>query len=89
MNNLSDKIIWKSLKEGNPEAFEVLFKTFYPRLFNYGFKISRNTIITEDSLQDFFVYIYEHRQNLSDLDTIAPYLFASYRRFIIKVIQKN
>lgn len=89
MKNLSDKLVWKSLKEGNKEAFEVLFKTFYARLFSYGLKISKNTALTEDSLQDFFIYIYEHRQNLSDLDTIAPYLFSSYRRFIIKMLQKK
>ena len=89
MKNLSDTLVWKSLKEGNTEAFEILFKSFYSRLFNYGLKISRDVLITEDSLQDFFVYIYEHRENLSDLDTIAPYLFSSYRRFIKKVLQKK
>ncbi|CAA0164872.1 RNA polymerase ECF-type sigma factor [Tenacibaculum maritimum] len=89
MKNLSDELIWRSLKEGNIEAFEILFKNFYPRLFNYGLKISRDIVLTEDSLQDFFLYIYERRQNLSSLETIAPYLFSSYRRFIIKMIQKG
>lgn len=89
MKSLSDKLVWKSLKEGNKEAFEILFKTFYSRLYNYGLKISKNIALTEDSLQDFFIYIYEHRENLSDLDTIAPYLFSSYRRYIIKILKKN
>jgi len=58
-------------------------------LHSYGLKISKNEALTEDSLQDFFLYIYEKRENLSDLETIAPYLFTSYKRFIIKVIKKN
>lgn len=88
MRNLSDEILWKSLKEGDLNAFSILFKKFYPLLHNYGLKISRNEELTEDTLQDFFVYIYEHKENLSDLNTIAPYLFASFRRFIIKKINK-
>jgi len=72
MNKLTDKFIWKSLKEGDLNAFGVLFETYYPLLHSYGLKISQNEALTEDTLQDFFLYIYEHRQNLSDLDTIAP-----------------
>ena len=89
MGKLTDKFIWKSLKEGDLNAFSVLFETYYPELHNYGIKISNNVSLTEDTLQDFFLYIYEHRQNLSDLETIAPYLFTSYKRFLIKVMKKN
>lgn len=89
MEKLTDKFIWKSLKEGDLKAFSVLFETYYPLLHNYGLKISKNTTVTEDSLQDFFLYIYEKRENLSDLDTIAPYLFTAYKRFLINVIKKN
>lgn len=89
MNKMTDKFIWKSLKEGDLNAFGVLFETYYPLLHSYGLKISQNEALTEDTLQDFFLYIYEHRQNLSDLDTIAPYLFTSYKRFIINVLKKD
>ena len=60
MNELSDEILWKSLKEGDLKSFSVLFKKFYPSLHSYGLKISRDEALTEDALQDFFVYIYEH-----------------------------
>lgn len=90
MENLSDKFIWKALKEGDLNAFSILFKSYYPKLYNYGLKISNNNVqLTEDSLQDFFIYIYEHRENLSDLENIAPYLFTSYRRFLIKILGKK
>lgn len=89
MNKLTDKFIWKSLKDGDLKAFSVLFETYYPLLHNYGLKISKNVAVTEDSLQDFFIYIYEKRENLSDLETIAPYLFTSYRRFLLNIMKKN
>ena len=89
MEKLSDHFIWKSLKEGDLKAFSVLFEAYYPKLYNYGLKISKNASVTEDSLQDFFLYIYEHRENLSDLDEIAPFLFLSYKRFLIRIINRN
>tara|TARA_R110002126_G_C10490551_1_gene503831 strand:- start:7556 stop:8119 length:564 start_codon:yes stop_codon:yes gene_type:complete len=89
MEKLTDHFIWKSLKKGDLNAFSVLFENYYPKLHNYGLKISKNTALTEDSLQDFFLYIYEHRENLSDLDSIAPYLFLSYKRFLIRMIKKD
>lgn len=89
MEKLSDHFIWKSLKEGDLKAFSVLFENYYPKLYNYGLKISKNVSVTEDSLQDFFLYIYEYRENLSDLDDIAPYLFLSYKRFLIRIINRN
>ena len=89
MKKLTDEFIWKALKEGDLKAFAVLFENYYPLLHSYGLKISKDVALTEDTLQDFFLYIYEHRENLSDLDNIAPYLFVSYKRFLIKVIKKD
>lgn len=89
MEKLTDKYIWKSLKKGDLNAFSVLFESYYPKLYSYGLKISKDTCLTEDSLQDFFLYVYEHRENLSDLETIAPYLFTSYKRFLLKMMKKN
>ncbi len=83
MKKLTDKFLWKSLKEGDLNAFAVLFESYYPELRSYGLKICKNTALTEDTLQDFFLYVYERRENLSDLDTIAPYLFKSYKRFLL------
>ncbi len=89
MEKLTDKYLWKSLKQGDLKAFSVLFETYYPNLHSYGLKICKDEALTEDTLQDFFIYVYEHRENLSDLDTIAPYLFTAYKRFLLKVIKKN
>ena len=89
MQELSDAMLWKALKNGELKAFSTIYKAYYPRLYAYGLKISKTPITTEDTLQDFFVYVYEHRENLSSLETIAPYLFSSYRRLLIKTLKKN
>jgi hypothetical protein len=45
MEKLTDKYLWKSLKEGDLNAFAVLFETYYPLLHSYGLKISGNYTI--------------------------------------------
>ena len=89
MKALSDEKLWKALKNGDLKAFAIIYKSYYPRLYGYGLKISKNPSITEDTLQDFFMYVHEHRENLSNLESIAPYLFSSYRRYLIKKIKKK
>jgi len=69
---LTDFHLWKRFKAGDKLALDVIFKRHYPLLHNYGKKLTKDTALTEDCLQDFFLYIYEHRQNLKDLDAIRP-----------------
>ena len=89
MKDLTDYNLWTALKSGDLKAFSTLFKIYYPLLHNYGLKLSNyNTELTEDCLQDFFLYIYNHRENLSDLNAIKPYLYVSFRRRLFRDIKK-
>ncbi|SFZ92814.1 RNA polymerase sigma factor, sigma-70 family [Flaviramulus basaltis] len=88
MKNLHDYNLWASLKSGDSKAFSTLYKVYYPLLHNYGLKISNyNTQLTEDCLQDFFLYIYQHRENLANLDSIKPYLYVSFRRSLFRELK--
>ena len=89
MKNLTDYDLWSSLKSGDLKAFSTLFKIYYPLLHNYGLKLSNyNEQLTEDCLQEFFIYVYEHRENLADLNSIKPYLYVSFRRSLFREIKK-
>lgn len=58
-------------------------------LHNYGLKISGNASLTEDCLQDFFVYLHENRQNLGEVNHVKSYLFVSFRRAILKCLKRE
>ncbi|MDO5981142.1 RNA polymerase sigma factor [Flavivirga spongiicola] len=89
MNNLTDYDLWASLKSGDLKAFSTLFKIYYPLLHNYGLKLSNyNEQLTEDCLQEFFLYVYEHKENLANLNSIKPYLYVSFRRHLFREIKK-
>jgi len=83
----SDIYLWKGLKKGDKVALNILFRKYYPLLHNYGSKLTKNTALTEDCLQDFFLYLYEHRHNLKEVDTIKPYLFKAFRNRLFKYLK--
>lgn len=87
--DLFHKSIWLSFLEGDKTAFSTLFKLYYTDLHNYGLKISGNKCITEDCLQDFFVYLFENRTNIGTVNSIKSYLFISFRRALLKALKKE
>ena len=89
MKNLPDNSLWFSFISGNDASFTILFKRYYPYLHNYGLKLCGNINLTEDSLQEFFLYLYEKRNSLSAIHNFKTYLFVSYRRKLLESIKKT
>ena len=85
----SEREIWQALKKGNRDALGLIFNAYYQPLHHYGMKICPDATLIKDLLQDFFLYLYEHRQNLSDLDNLRPYLFASFRRRLLRQLKSD
>lgn len=89
MDTTTQKTVWHLFIEGDLNAFSTLFKEYYATLHNYGIKISGNSSLTEDCLQDFFVYLYENKGSIGKVNSINAYLFVSFRRAILKTIGKE
>lgn len=83
----SDKALWVAFKKGNRDALDTLFRSHYPSLYQYGLKIYNDALFIEESLQNFFLHLYDRRANLADLENIKPYLFKAYRRSLIRNIE--
>ncbi len=85
----SDKALWLAFKKGDREALDNLFRSYYPLLFQYGLKIYPDQNYIEESLQDFFLYLYDRRKNLNQPNSIKSYLFTSYRRRLLRRLEKK
>ena len=53
------------IKKGNPDAFEFLFKGYFPRLLGYALRFIPNEEEARDLVQDCFVTFWEKRENLT------------------------
>ncbi len=75
---------WESLKGGDASAFEVIFRTYYEFLFNYGLRFHSDEDEIKDCIQVLFITIWERRESLGPTTSVRNYLLASLRRLILK-----
>ena len=90
MNQELDAISRQLLVEivkGNLSAFSVLFMRFYPKVKGYIFALVNDEEISKDLAQDIFVYIWEHRDRLLEIDKIEAYIFRMASNMVLQYIR--
>ncbi|EPR67661.1 RNA polymerase sigma factor [Cyclobacterium qasimii] len=86
-SSLSEVEIWGLVKSGNQQAFSYIYSTFSKDLYKYGHKFTQDTNLIEDVIQDLFVHIWDLKKNINVKNSIKFYLFACFRRELIKKIK--
>ena len=76
--------LWESFKKGDKAAFADIYDKHIYVLFNYGSKISGNTALVEDCIQDLFIDLWQSRANISSTTSIKFYLFKALRNRIYR-----
>ncbi|MGL4630863.1 MAG: RNA polymerase sigma factor [Leadbetterella sp.] len=76
--------LWSAVKNGDRHAFERMYRIFVDDLLRYGYRITKDRQLIRDSIQDLFLHIWTHRENLSDTTSVRFYLYRSLRNRIIK-----
>ena len=84
---MEQQILWKRFVNGDKEALSLIFRTFFDELFSFGLKLTRNTEIVEDSLQDMFFKLWKNRNNLDGISNIRGYLLKALRHHIYDNLQ--
>ena len=79
---MEHQMLWKRFIRGDKEALTLIFRTFFDDLYAFGLKLTRNTGIVEDSMQDMFFRLWKNRENLGEIGQIKCYLFKALRHQI-------
>jgi RNA polymerase sigma factor (sigma-70 family) len=85
----SELALWTAFVSGEQEAYAHLYSIYHPRLFNYGHKFTANTDLVEDCIQEIFIHFWINRNKLSGVHALRSYLFVSFRRSMLKMLQPN
>lgn len=85
----SDTDVWTKFKNGDDEALSLIFSENSKKLYLYGLKLTTNHTIIEDSIQDLFSDMVRNRRKLGDTDNILYYLIKSYKRRLLRQLQKE
>lgn len=88
-SGLEDEILWNNLKAGDRDAFSVLYSRYFPRLFNYGMKLTRDTETVQDHIHDLFVTLWKTRQRLSVTSSVKFYLYACLKRRVAGELKRG
>lgn len=82
-----DFYLWEEFRSGDDLAFGTIYRTYADVLFRYGMKFTPDEELVKDCIQELFIEIYSHKQNLGRTNNIKLYLLKSLKRRIIKAIR--
>lgn len=76
--------LWENFLSGDKGAFEMIYRRHVKHLLNYGYKVTSDRKLIEDSIQDLFYDLWQRREKLSHTTSIKFYLFRAIRYKIIR-----
>ncbi|GAA4809777.1 RNA polymerase sigma-70 factor [Litoribaculum gwangyangense] len=79
----------KALKEGKEIAYNFLIDSYQQKLHAYAFGLLKDHELSEDVVQNIFVYIWKNRLNLKDDFSIKNYLYRAIYNECIDYYRKR
>lgn len=84
-NNIANKLLCQ-IKQSDQKALELLFAIYFPRLNDFACKIIRDSIISQDIVQDVFIKVWEIKNKI-EIINIEAFLFRMVRNRCIDYIK--
>ncbi len=85
----SDMLLWNTFQKGDRDAFARIYNLYAEELLSYGYRVTSNRQLIKDSIQDLFLHLWLHRENLAQTDSVKFYLFRALRNRIIRNMEKG
>ena len=74
---------WKQFLNGSKPAFARIYQAHFSSLHNYGYRLSGSSSLSKDAIQQLFVKLWNHRENLSTPASVRHYLLKAFRRILL------
>jgi RNA polymerase sigma-70 factor (ECF subfamily) len=87
-DNKADMVIWHAFKEGDRDAFDKLFRYYYPSLVQYGSRICPDNHILDDCIQDLFIELWQSRST-TRVQSVKAYLLKALKYKLYKQIRRG
>ena len=88
MNSVEEALI-ESLKRGNHQSFDQIFKTYYSRLCSYSFGYTKQFETAEDIVKNVFIHFWENREKISIKASLSGYLFRAVHNASINYLERE
>lgn len=87
MNHPEESLIFEQVKQGNVKTFEALFHHYYGFLCQYAEKFTQDSDVAEEIVQDFFVGVWEKKEDLKIETSVKSYFFRSIKNRCLNYLQ--
>lgn len=81
--------LWNDFRAGSRTAFGQIYDRYIQELLSYGYRMTSDRQLIKDNIQDLFLHLWAHRENLSPTDSIRFYLYRSLRNRLIRSGEKK
>ena len=82
-------VLWDELQQGEAAALSGIFEQYHTQLLKYGMVLTQDKELVKDSIQELFLYLWQQREQLSQIHAISYYLIVSLRRIVIRKLQQE
>jgi len=89
VQDLSDISIWNKIKNGDTQAFRILYERYIDDLLIFGQKLSQNNDLIQDTIQQLFISLWDNRLKITPPSHSKAYLMKSLRNNLIRAIKKE
>jgi RNA polymerase sigma-70 factor (family 1) len=87
--DLPDHILIKKCCDGNDRAFNVLFKRYFNKLYQFSLRYVKDTVVAEELVMDLLLQIWEKRYNIKTDGEIGPYIFKAMKNTLFNHLRKK
>ena len=82
-------LIFKKIKDGDIQAFETLFRSYYAPLCRYACQFVDSADAAEEIVQDLFYVLWKDRQDLNIYTSVNGYLYRSVKNKSLQLLEKT
>jgi RNA polymerase sigma factor (sigma-70 family) len=82
--DLSPQELWQRFKAGDERALGELARGHYPGLYNYGLRLTTDSELVWDTIQDLFLELWDHRETVGNAVFVKTYLLKALRYKLLK-----
>ena len=86
--NHSEQLLVSELKNHNEKAFRSLFDFYYQDIYGYSISILKSKELAEENVQEVFLKVWLHRENLNLEQSFKSYLFTIARNQAFNFLNK-
>lgn len=84
-----DREMLTRLKDGSKESFELLFRKYNPKIYNFAYSILFDKSLAEDITQSCFLKIWELRSSIDPDKSFQAYLYTITRNLVYKETERK